>query len=134
MQFFNVLEKNCYRYRAAAAMIFSNLPQPHRSRNDFFKNLSQRGSAAMDISAIQREQLRTCANAKYSTTLCRELAIVINSCSRISLRTLTDLISHVVKIGQFADFCRFNRDISDLFFSEVVSCTYYFKKSSINRD
>jgi hypothetical protein len=48
--------KKCYRYRAAAAMIFSktyryrtaaatiffqNLPLPRRSRDDFFQNLPQ---------------------------------------------------------------------------------------------
>jgi hypothetical protein len=37
MQFFNVLEKKCYRYRAAAAMIFSK---------------TYRYRAAMDISGL----------------------------------------------------------------------------------
>jgi hypothetical protein len=55
MQFFNFLEKKCYRYRAAAATIFS---KTYRDRDDFFKNLSRRGSGgdsgsvAMDISAL----------------------------------------------------------------------------------
>jgi hypothetical protein len=55
MQFFNVLEKKCCRYRAAAATIFS---KTYRCRDDFFQNLPQprrdsgdgSGSAAMNIS------------------------------------------------------------------------------------
>lgn len=42
---------------------------------------------------LHREHMRTFANAKYSTTLYRILEMLRNSCSRISLRILTDLIS-----------------------------------------
>jgi hypothetical protein len=49
MQFFNVLEKKCYRYRAAAAMIFS---KTYRDRSAAAMTFSKtcRDRAAMDIS------------------------------------------------------------------------------------
>jgi hypothetical protein len=48
MQFFNVLEKKCYRYRAAAAMIFF---KTYRATAAITFSKTCRDRAAMDISA-----------------------------------------------------------------------------------
>jgi hypothetical protein len=75
MQFCNVLEKECYRYRAAAAMIFS---KTYRCRDNLFQNLPRprrsgggSGSAAMDISDIREHGISTHCEMKIRVRVIR---------------------------------------------------------------
>ncbi len=56
MQFFNVLEKKCYRYRAVAARIFSKTYLGRAATAMTFSKTC-RDRAAMDTSGIEYEKL-----------------------------------------------------------------------------